>query len=546
MSLAESSQVTYDVLIIGGGIVGTGIARDASLRGMSVVLFEKDDLSCGTTSRSSRLIHGGLRYLDTHDFGLVFKDLQEREKLLRIAPHLVHPLKFVVPNYSRSFYERIRLRAGMTLYDLLSIGKTIPSHKMLSAEQVIELEPSLKKEGLQGGALFYDCQAPFVERLSIENALSASEHEARIFTHSRVIGLKASPEAGSINIVEVEDEFSHARFEFKARVLVNAAGPWADKVLEHLLLEKPGEAKLRTTKGIHIAVPKVNDSAIILYAKTDNRLFFIIPWLDHTLIGTTDTDYSDDPGNSTASQEEIQYLLAESSNYVSKLSKKEVLYSYSGVRPLVRSDSSKNVGEVSRSYKIVDHRNAGSKFIISVIGVKITSYRIASKESTDLISRMLNRNTKCMTDKIPLPGANPEMKNSENESKIMLKKLGLDEKQISYLLGIYGTRFNKLIEIIESDPALSERFCPTNPDIGAEIILATREEFALSASDFLLRRVPISFSSCRGLDCVERVAQIMAKIFNWDKGRIAREILDYKLNLELQLPLTPKPMIEIG
>jgi len=524
--------------------VGTGIARDASLRGFSVILFEKNDLSCGTTSHSSRLIHGGLRYLDTHDFGLVFKDLQEREKLLRIAPHLIHPLKFLVPSYDRSFYQRVRLRVGMVLYDLLSSGKTIPSHRMISSEQVFESEPALKGKGLQGGAQFYDCQAPFVERLAVENAVSSSENGAHIFNHSRVIGKKEIP-GDSINIIEVQDELTGERFEFRARIVVNATGPWADEILKILNLESADENKLRTTKGTHIVIPKVNKDAIILYAKSDRRLFFLIPWFEHTLIGTTDADYTGDPEGSQASEEDIQYLLTESSNFVNGVLDQPILYSYSGVRPLVRSDSKKNEGEVSRNYKIIDHTKEGAGRIISVLGVKITSYRIASEEVSNLISRMLGRKTKCVTDKVPLPGSNCAENRTElrKEFQTKLKKFGLDDEQISYLLGIYGVRVHKLVELMESDSHLSERFCPTNPDVEAEVILSIKEEFALSVSDFLMRRVPISFSNCRGLDCIDKVASIMGKLLNWDERKIAKEITDYEREVDIQLPVTGKTMI---
>lgn len=537
--LEQSSRNVYDVLIVGGGVVGTGIARDAALRGMSVVLFERDDLSCGTTSRSSRLIHGGLRYLDTYDFGLVFKDLREREQLLHLAPHLVRPLKFVVPNYDRSSYQRFRLRLGMVLYDLFSTGKSIPTHKMLPATQVTELEPSLKKAGLQGGALFYDCQAPFVERISIENSLSANEKGAKIFNHVLVVNAKKGA-SGRYSVL-VEDVLSGKRFTFGSRVIVNAGGPWADDVLKVLSSDENKKERklLRTTKGVHIAVPKLGDSAMILYAKSDNRLFFVIPWFGYSLIGTTDTDYFGDPENVEANDDDIDYLIRESSQFVESVSKDRIQFVYAGVRPLVRSSAEEKESEVSRNYKIVDHSARGMDGVISVLGVKITSFRIASKDATDLLSKKLRFRTKCLTDREPLPGARG-ISNFDEFARInvqKLKKYGLEESQILHLSEIYGTRVENLISIIETDPRYTERICPNNPDIVAQIVLAVREEFAASVSDFQLRRAPIAFRPCRGLDCADRVAAEMGALLGWSKEEIDSQIKEYERSLEEQIPL---------
>lgn len=540
--LLNAKNTIFDVLIVGGGIVGTGIARDASLRGMSVGLFEKEDLSAGTTSRSSRLIHGGLRYLDLYDFGLVFKDLREREKLLRTAPHLVRPLKFVVPNYNKSAYQRLRLRAGMLLYDLFSFGKSIPSHKVLSAQEVSQLEPSLSKDGLQGGALFYDCQASFVERLSVENAISASENDAKIFNHVKVLGITGTSD-GLISVV-IQEMLSGDRFEFRSRSVVNASGPWADDVLEHVSLKRSGESGIRKTKGVHVAIPKVNENAVVLYAESDERLFFVLPWLDYTLIGTTDTDYSGDPGESEATPEDISYLINESSKFLPAVKAQKIAFTYSGVRPLVRAR--KNMGKdesaVSRNYRIDDDCIAGKGIVISALGVKITSYRIASEDATDLIAKKLGVTRKCITDKEPLPGGRTSGKFSDFEASTigdLVERGFFDEKQARHLFGIYGTRVGKIVSIIESDRTKIERICPNNPDVLAQITLAVEEEFALTVSDFMLRRVPIAFSHCRGLDCAPKVAGEMGELLNWDTQRVEKELRDYKVDLERQIPITP-------
>jgi glycerol-3-phosphate dehydrogenase len=534
----EFNDKLFDLLIIGGGVVGTGIARDASLRKLSVVLAEQEDLSSGVTSRSSRLIHGGLRYLDTYDFGFVYKDLKEREKLLRTAPHLVHPLKFVVPNYDRSAYQRFRLKAGMILYDLLSSGKTLPSHQMLSSRKMAETEPSLLRDGLQGGAIFYDCQAPFIERLCVENAIAASEKGARILTHSRVVKVEKDP-SEQINISTIEDARTGKRFSVRSRLVVNAAGPWVDDVVSRLSSHAETGAKIRMTKGVHVMIPKINSNAVVLYALSDQRLFFVIPWLGYTLIGTTDTDYSGSPGESEATPEDERYLLNESARFIPGIANQPVLFSYSGVRPLVRKGTKESESEVSRNYKIV----TDSGTIISVLGVKITSFRIASKEVVDLVTKKLERSAPCTTDSEPLPGGRGILNFGEFEANqsAKLTGMGLDEDQAHYLLNIYGSRVDRLIEITGSRSEQLDRICPKNPDITAEIFLAVKEEFAETISDFLLRRSMIGFSRCHGLDCVETVAKIMGDLLKWDSQKIKREIEDYKAALNHQLKITPRP-----
>jgi glycerol-3-phosphate dehydrogenase len=538
----DAKDVLFDLLIVGGGIVGSGVARDASLRGLSVVLVEQEDLSSGTSSRSSRLIHGGLRYLDTYDFGLVYKDLKEREKLLRIAPHLVHPLKFVVPSYDRSTYQRLRLKAGMVLYDLLSFGKTLPSHKMLSPEEIGGTEQSLLKGGLQGGAVFYDCQAPFVERLCVENAISASEKGATILTHSRVVNVKRDS-SKNLNLSTIEDLRSGKKFGIQSRAVVDATGPWVDELISRLNSKTRSNERIRMTKGIHVVIPKLNSTAIVLYALSDQRLFFVIPWLDYTLIGTTDTDYSGNPGESEATTQDVEYLIKESSRFVPEIAGQPVLFSYSGVRPLVRKDVNKSESEVSRNYKIIDDSSKEFGINISILGVKITSYRVASKEAVDLLTKKLGRVVPCGTDRDPLPGGRGILNFREFEADNIAKlaDLGLIEPQARYLLNIYGSRVDKLIEIADSDRKLLETICPKNPDIAAQIFLAVKEEFAATVSDFLLRRSMIGFSRCHGLDCAGMVAKIMGNLLGWDSQKIDREIEDYRLALNRQLTIYPEP-----
>jgi len=529
---SEAAGLDYDLLIIGGGIVGTGIARDASMRGLSVILFERDDLSSGTSSKSSRLIHGGLRYLDTYDFGLVFKDLHERERLLHLAPHLIHSLKFLILNYDPSLAQKIRLRFGMMLYDLFSSGKSLPSYEMLSAGKILEMEPALKAEGLKGGAIFYDCQATFAERISIENALSAVEHGAKIFTHSNVAGITRS--GGRVTGAVVEDQFSKKSSSFRARLIINATGPWADRTMR--LVEKREKDALRTTKGIHLVLPKISTNALAIYAKSDRRLLFVIPWLDYSLIGTTDTDFGDDPANARAEPVDVEYLLREISAAIRGAKYEEIRFAYAGVRPLVRSDPDKTESEVSRNYRIIDHESEKLGGMISVLGVKLTSYRAASKDVVDLVSRKLKLSTKCSTDKENLPGGRgiDNFSGFVDAQTAKLSQYGFDAKQISYLLGLYGTRIGELLSLVEREPTLKEKICPNNPDILAQIVLAVKAEYALSVCDFMMRRVPMAFSECQGLDCAETVAKQMGRLLGWSDDRIQNEVNIYRQGIDSQ------------
>ena len=292
----------YDVIIIGGGINGAGIARDAAMRGLKVLLIEKGELGCATTSASTRLIHGGLRYLEHFEFGLVRESLREREILLRIAPHLVRPLAITVPIYKQSKRGRLTIRAGMILYDLLSSGKSLPRHQMLSRPETLERWPGLNPEGLIGSALYYDAQVEFPERLVVENVRSAREFGAEALTHPRVTKL-------AIEGVEFVGDDGQKQFA-EAAVVINAAGPWIDLVLELAPVKSP--KLIGGTKGSHIIVapfPGAPENAIYLEARSDGRPIFIIPWNKIFLIGTTDVRFEGDPDEVRCEDWEIDYLL---------------------------------------------------------------------------------------------------------------------------------------------------------------------------------------------------------------------------------------------
>ena len=309
------SNGKFDLVVIGGGVIGTGVARDAALRGIKTLLVEKEDFAFGTTSRSTRLVHGGLRYLSHLGFRLVRQDLKEREILLRIAPNLVKPLSFLLP--LTSFSQHAVMGAGMRLYNMLSYDKSLPSYRHLSKSKTEEMEPRLKIEGLKGSYQFYDCQIAFPERLCIDNAVSAAEHGAVIVNHAQVMGLGMID--GAVDMVRIKDGLSRVTREVETRFVISAAGHWSNDVVRMAITNPRNE--IRTTMGIHLVTPRISNSAIVLFAKSDGRLIFVIPWERFSLIGTTDTEYSGDKDYLAADAAQVSYLVKEAN---AKLSANEV------------------------------------------------------------------------------------------------------------------------------------------------------------------------------------------------------------------------------
>ncbi|MGH3090286.1 MAG: FAD-dependent oxidoreductase, partial [Rubrobacteraceae bacterium] len=328
----------FDLIVIGAGINGSGIARDASMRGLKVLLLDKGDISDGTTQWATRLIHGGLRYLEYYEVPLVRESLRDREILLRIAPHLVKPLGFLVPVYDRSKRGPGMIRLGMLAYDTLSFDKSMSNHRMFSREQTIRREPGLNPEGLEAAAFYYDAQVEYAERLAVENAVSAREHGATVLTHAKVERL--IQENGDVSGVEFTDKLGGGKYSARAPVTVNVAGPWVDEVLGGASFGFSGGRMIGGTKGSHIVVdpfpgaPK--GEALYVEARKDGRPYFIVPWNGRYLIGTTDLRYTGDLDHVSASDDEIDYLIEET-NYVipqAGLTRDSVLFTYSGVRPL--------------------------------------------------------------------------------------------------------------------------------------------------------------------------------------------------------------------
>jgi glycerol-3-phosphate dehydrogenase len=460
----------FELIIIGGGIIGAGIARDAAQRGLRVALLEKSDFGGGTTAGSTRLIHGGLRYLEMLDFRLVRVDLRERETLLRIAPHLVKPLEFLVPFYERSLLYRAKLRAGMLLYDGLSFGKSLPRHRFLRVAETLKLEPQLRERGLEGAASYWDAQVESPERLCLENLLEARGKGAVTLNYAEVIG--ALRAGGRIAGVRVRDALEGGEAEVRGRVVVNATGPWFDRVAARL---GPHPRPLvRTTKGIHLACEAVSRKAVVLFSKIDGRVFFVIPWRGYSWIGTTDTDFQEDPAQARATGEDVDYLIRSASDYFPAVRSGRIFWSNAGVRALIRRKGTES--SVSRAHRIME----GADGLVSVLGGKLTGYRAIAEELTDLICRKLGVRAGSKTAETPLSGAG----------------------------------------------------APEYSDLAAQVVHAVRAEQCLRVSDFMLRRSLLGFRRDQGLEALPVVAASMAEELGWSEARKAAELEAYRKWIE--------------
>ncbi|MEO8435491.1 MAG: glycerol-3-phosphate dehydrogenase [Pyrinomonadaceae bacterium] len=526
----NASEITFDVIIIGAGINGAGIARDAAMRGLKVLLLDKGDIGSGTSSWSTRLIHGGLRYLEHGEFGLVRESLREREVLLTIAPHLVRPLPIVIPIYENARRGLWTIRTGMIAYDALSLGKTLPRHRILSRAEALQQEPGLNPEGLNGAAVYYDAQVEFAERLVLENVLSATAHGAIALTYARVTDFLFAD--GAIPGVNFTNELNEEKLSARARIIVNAAGPWVDRVLGQSAASSP--RLIGGTKGSHIIVasfPGAPSRALYTEAETDRRPFFIIPWNGQYLIGTTDVRYNDDLDRVQIDPDEIDYLLRETNRLFphANLTREGILYTYSGVRPLPFTED-KNERSITRRHFIREHPRWQN--VLSIVGGKLTTYRSLAEQAVDLIVKKLGRGpSECTTAKVPLPGAGPDLNTIERE----FKESGTFSPLVSErLVRIYGTRATELCELVSQDASLGETFNREGDAIAAEVVFSFTQEMAATLADCLLRRTMVGLNPSRGVGDDLAAAQIALKHLGWSESRAQDELENYRKEVQRQ------------
>jgi glycerol-3-phosphate dehydrogenase len=522
----ESTANEYDVIVIGGGINGAGIARDAALRGLSVVLLDKGDLGSGTSSWSSRLIHGGLRYLEHREFGLVRESLRERELLLRNAVHLVRPLPMLIPIYRGARRSKWMIRAGMLAYDTLSAGKSLPRHRMLSVAETLRQAPGLKPDGLQGAALYYDAQVEFAERLVLENALDAQGFGAQIVTYATVTRLLT--DGGRIHGVEYTDREGR-REQVTSRVVLNVAGPWVDQLLSSA--GTPRQPLIGGTKGSHLIVdpfPAAPLEALYSEARSDGRPFFILPWNGLYLIGTTDNPFTGDLDNLAATEPEIDYLLEET-NWVlpeAKLTRAEVRYTYAGVRPLPY-EPGETAGAMTRRHFLRQHTGELSG-LISVIGGKLTTYRELAEQAVDLAYQTMGSGVRQSTTATQrLPGAVVhDLAHFHTEFHREHPHLPHHSRQ--HLLHVYGARALDVVRSAADHPELMEVLDPHTGAIKAEVPFAFEHELAQTLADCLLRRTMVGLNRDAGLNVVEKAARVAQQYLDWSGERAMREVTGYR------------------
>jgi len=518
--VSDTQSTDYDLIVIGGGVNGAGIARDAAMRGLRTCLFEQADL-CNATSRwSSRLIHGGLRYLEHAQLSLVYESLREREILLRNAPHIVRPLELLIPVYKGSRRGRLIISCGMWLYDLLSLGKSLPRHRMLDAAETLEALPLLNPVDLKGAASYYDAQITFIERLIVENCLAARAAGAKIHTYSRVDQLLTSK--NRVRGVRYTDLRTDRQQDVSAPVVFNATGPWVDIVLAKL--DKPPRKFMGGTKGTHIvvdALPGQPRIACYIEAESDGRPFFVIPWNDMLLIGTTDIRHDGSPAEAVADADEIRYLLDETNRVFpgAHLDRNSIHYHYTGVRPLPKKDR-KSTGDITRKHVIKHHRSI-ARGLYSVIGGKLTTYRHLAEEAVDRAARRAGiKSGKCMTARVRLPGA----AGAHAETIEVLDRCdAIRPESREHLLRVYGCRAAMVKELVDEHPELGAQICSHSHAIAAEIVFCFRHEFATTIADVLLRRAMVGLSPNLGRDALPRAVAVARRYLGWSQQRADEE-----------------------
>jgi len=466
----------FDVLVVGGGIFGAGIARDAALRGLRVALIDKADFASGTSSRSSKLIHGGFRYLEQAACRLVMESCRERQVLRNMAPHLVKPLPFLLPVYQGDQRSLGKMRIGMALYDALALYRNTARHRGLSPSATIEKEPQLAKNGLRGSILYYDCQEDDA-RFCIENILHAAQLGAVCMNYCELSGFVSHN--GTVAAANVEDRIGGNSLEIRAKCFINAAGPWVDRVAG---LAGAGNGYLKPTKGVHILLPKLTENhAIAFQAKRDGRIMFVLPWNDCSIVGTTDTDYSGDPDDVHAEPADIEYILAEVRALFPevKIDYGDVITTFAGLRPLLHTRNGSKPSSRSREWQIIHH---GPSFM-SIAGGKYTTYRAEAQKIVDELLRKLGEKPRlCTTAHTLLPT------HSSNSDQLIAK----------------------------------------SPTIYAsDIRRACEEEMATSVDDVMRRRTSLALSRFGGPETAAAVARIMAAYMGWSETQMRSSLADY-------------------
>jgi glycerol-3-phosphate dehydrogenase len=544
---ADLGTRTFDLLVVGGGINGAAIARDAALRGLSVCLLERKDWGWGTSAKSTKLAHGGLRYLEQFELGLVHEALQDRERFLAHAPHLVRPLRFLYPIYPHVAARRA-VRAGLFLYDVLSHGKSLPKRQYLNRTRTLQLAPGLADEGLAGGATYYDAQIQSVERLVMEMVADARGHGAVCLNHTAVTALRIEPDGPGRRCTGATALVDGKPISVRARATVNATGCWVDETLGSLATGKP--PKVRKTKGVHVVVPKFTEVALIVKAASDGRTFFILPWQDACVIGTTDSDYEGDAGDAAADAEDVAYLLDSAARYFPDAPLDDIRYTYAGVRALVNEEgvTESNVTRRHILYEHAEHDLVASLW--SLQGGKITTARTLAEECVDRIATALDRKDVAKlhpTRTARYPGG-PERPWVEARAALLaeVESTGLAADVAAHLVDTYGARWRQVLES-EDRPEGRARIDSAHPHLLCEVTWAVRWEDARDLADTLLRRTTIGLAADGAPDAARVVADWMAGLLGWDANAREAQWRAYLGEVvHLGIPNIPVPILRPG
>lgn len=517
----------YDVVVVGGGITGSAIAYEAANRGLSVALIEKHDFGWATSAATSKMIHGGLRYLYYGEIGLVRESLQERRILENIAPNFVYPLPILLPVYK----SRWATKAGLTLYDMIAYDKkwtwdpekSLPNHRTVPLQEATERIPHIRTEGLESAELYYDCQSAFPERLTLAFVRSAIAQGAHVANYVEAMD-PLYTEGGKVVGVRAKDLLTDKEHELFGSVVVNCGGPWADLILK---VDQDGECKhtIKRSEGIHFITDKLPaDWGAVLWTP-DGRHLFVLPWRGHTLVGTTDKEYKGDPDKYRVTAESIQELIdtVNSCYGDGELCLDDIIYAYGGLRPLVECDSEDDTYNTSRKYEIHDNSGDGVEGLITVEGGKYTTSRNLAENAMKVISRKVDKELKksTTTDK-QLSGC--EIRKIEDfvREQINLHQ-DFDADTVEVLARNYGTQCGQVMEIARSEPKYTERVT-FDGEILAEVVFAVRHEMARKLTDILLRRTGIGTLGNPGPDTLRKVADIAARELGWSDAQWRAQI----------------------
>ena len=537
-AISQLSTEAFDILVIGGGVTGVGAALDAASRGLKVALIEAQDIAAGTSSRSSKLIHGGLRYLEQYNFKLVREALNERELLVStLCPHLVKPVGFLFP-LTEKFKERTYVGAGLALYDALrGFQRALPWHKHLSQKKINEIAPSLRQDLVTGAIKYFDAQVDDA-RHTMSVARTAARHGAIIATRVSAQSLiRNGKKVVGVNAIDLE---SGKKIAIKAGATVMCAGIWSDELHAHFDLTPGYEVTM--SKGSHIVLPgsAIKSEAGII-VKTSVSVLFIIPWADKWIVGTTDTPYEGDKAEPFASLEDVQYILDQANRVLEpKLNASEIIGVYAGLRPLVANKKSATTTKLSREHTV----DCPAPGFVSIAGGKYTTYRIMGKDVIDRAVIELRRLTKdSVTEKLPLVGADGYFALEQQKDRIA-QESGLTVDTVAHLLSRYGSLISELLEIVAQDPKLGKKLAEELPYIKAEIVYAASHEGARSVDDVISRRTRLAFEAKdHGVQLVDAVATLIAPILGWSAKEKRASIEDYEQLVDRELVALDKLLV---